>query len=131
MLRGGCYCGAIKYEIAGPTFHQTNCHCTICRRTTGGTYVSWFSASKADFRWLSGTPTRFQSTPHGTRSFCPRCGAQLVFEDSRFPDELDVTSVSLEDPEAVAPRDHTQTRTRLGFVKLDDGLPAYTDARDP
>ena len=36
MLNGGCFCGAIRYETAGTPFHQTNCHCSICRRTTGG-----------------------------------------------------------------------------------------------
>jgi hypothetical protein len=129
MLQGGCYCGTIRYETTGEPFNETTCHCSICRRTTGGTMVSWFSVRRDAFRWITGQPARFQSTPHGTRSFCPRCGAQLIFEDERYPDELDVTTVSLQDPDAVPPSDHTHTGTRLRFVRVADGLPEYPEAR--
>lgn len=33
MLKGGCFCGAVRYEAEGEPFHETNCHCSICRRT--------------------------------------------------------------------------------------------------
>ena len=33
MLEGGCFCGGIRYEVEGTPFDQTNCHCSICRRT--------------------------------------------------------------------------------------------------
>ena len=28
MLKGGCFCGRIRYETAGTPFHETNCHCS-------------------------------------------------------------------------------------------------------
>ncbi len=43
MLRGGCFCGNIRYEAVGTPFNETNCHCSICRRTTGAPFVTWFS----------------------------------------------------------------------------------------
>ena len=27
MLKGGCYCGAVKYEIHGRLLMFANCHC--------------------------------------------------------------------------------------------------------
>ena len=33
MLQGGCFCGRIRYEVAGHPFHEANCHCSICRRS--------------------------------------------------------------------------------------------------
>ena len=33
MLQGGCFCGRIRYEVTGTPFNETNCHCSICRRT--------------------------------------------------------------------------------------------------
>jgi hypothetical protein len=50
MLTGGCFCGAIRYEVAGAPFHETNCHCSICRRTAGAAFVTWFSVRSADHR---------------------------------------------------------------------------------
>jgi hypothetical protein len=105
------------------------CHCTICRRSTGGTTVAWFSVLKSDFRVLSGHPATFNSTPHGTRSFCPQCGTQLTFEDANFPSELDITTTSLDDPESVPPKDHTQTETRLSWLHPSDELPQFRAAR--
>ena len=130
MLRGGCFCGRIRYEAAGTPFHETNCHCSICRRTAGAPFVAWFSVARSGFRLVSGEPTRFNSTAHGTRSFCPRCGTQLTFEDEDFPDEIDVTTCSLDDPELLPPRDHTRTSSKLGWIRLADQLPEHQEGRE-
>ena len=80
MLKGGCFCGWIRYETEVTPFDETNCHCSICRRTTGAPFVAWFSVPRSQFRLVCGEPTRFRSTAEGTRSFCPQCGTQLTFE---------------------------------------------------
>jgi hypothetical protein len=129
MLRGGCFCGDIRYEADGTPFNESNCHCSICRRTTGAPFVTWFSVARPAFRLVSGTPVRFNSTDKGTRGFCRRCGTQLTFEHRDSPDEIDVTTASLDDPEAVPPRDHTWTSSQLGWVKLADDLPLYPETR--
>ena len=125
---GGCLCGAIRYEANGKPFHETNCHCSICRRTTGAPFVTWFTVRSTDFRIVKGQPAWVNSTEKGARSFCSRCGTQLTFEHADLPDEIDVTVSSLDDPELVPPRDNTRTSTRLGWVAA-DGLPEYRDAR--
>jgi hypothetical protein len=129
MLHGGCFCGDVRYEADGTLFNETNCHCSICRRTTGAPFVAWFSVRRSDFRLLSGAPVRFASTEKAVRSFCPRCGTQLTFEHGDFPDEIDVTTGSLDDPEAAPPHDHIHTSSKLGWVKLADSLPLYLEAR--
>ncbi|HEX4351305.1 MAG TPA: GFA family protein [Polyangiales bacterium] len=128
-VRGGCFCGRIRYEADAPFFHQTVCHCSICRRTAGAPFVAWFSAARNAFRLIAGTPTRFDSTSHGTRSFCPECGTQLLFEDSELPEELDINSCSLDDPDAIAPHDETHTATRLRWIPLAADLSSYPDKR--
>ena len=129
MLRGGCFCGRIRYEAAGTPFHETSCHCSICRRTTGAPFVAWFSVPRAQFRLVCGEPVRFRSTPKGTRSFCPQCGTQLTFEHEDFPGEMDVTTCSLDDPNALSPKDHTWTSSKLAWVTLADPLPRHQEAR--
>lgn len=129
MLTGGCYCGLVRYEATGATFHETSCHCSICRRTTGAPFVAWFSVPRAGFRLASGEPTRFGSSPKGERSFCARCGTQLTFAHADLPDEIDVTTCSLDEPNALPPKDHTWTARRLGWIALADGLPEHPQAR--
>jgi hypothetical protein len=129
MLEGGCYCGFVRYQVLGTPFYETNCHCSICRRTTGAPFVTWFTVRTAEFVFQAGDPARFSSSEHGTRSFCPRCGTQLTFQSSYTVGELDVTTCSLDDPNRVPPRDHTRTSSQLSWVELSDGLPRFSEAR--
>ena len=129
MLKGGCFCGRIRYEVAGSPFHETSCHCSICRRTTGAPFVAWFSVPRSGYRLVRGEPTRFKSTAKGMRSFCPRCGTQLTFAHEDFPGEIDVTTCSLDDPDALPPKDHSRASSKLSWVKLADQLPEYRESR--
>jgi hypothetical protein len=129
-LQGGCFCGFVRYQAAGAPFDETNCHCSICRRTSGAPFVPWFSIAKGDFRFVSGQPTQLRSSDHGTRSFCPRCGTPLTFQSSHLPDEIDVTICSLDDPERLRPRDDTRTSSALSWVRLDDHLPHFPEGRE-
>ena len=129
MLKGGCFCGLIRYEADAAPFHETSCHCSICRRTTGAPFVTWFSVPRSRFRVVRGEPTRFKSTAKGTRSFCPRCGTQLTFEHEEFLLEIDVTTCSLDDPDDVPPKDHTWTGNKLLWIELADRLPQYLEQR--
>lgn len=64
-LKGGCFCGAIRYAASGTPFHETNCHCAICRRTTGAPFVTWFSVPRTGFRFVRGTPNPFSMPGFG------------------------------------------------------------------
>ena len=128
MLTGGCYCGAIRYEADGTPRHETNCHCSICRRTTGAPFVTWFSVQSTHFRIVNGLPARFSSTEKGTRSFCPRCGTQIAFEHVDFPGLIDITTSSLDNPDLVPPRYNTRTSSRLKWI-VQAGLPEYWESR--
>ncbi|HEY7758710.1 MAG TPA: GFA family protein [Burkholderiales bacterium] len=130
MLKGGCFCGNLRYEAAGKPSHETNCHCSICRRTTGAAFVTWFTVPRSALRFTSGEPARFKSTPKAVRTFCPQCGTQLTFEHEDFADEIDVTTCSLDNPEALPPTDHTWTRSKLNWIELADVLPQYAKRRD-
>ena len=130
MLRGGCFCRAVRYEIDAEPSHQTACHCTICRHTSGAPFVAWFSVPVASFRFLSDEPATFKSSEHAARTFCASCGTPLTFQSTRSRGELDITTSSLDEPEQVPPRDHTFVRSKLSWVKLADGLPSHPAARD-
>ena len=129
MLTGGCFCGEIRYEAGGTPSHETSCHCSACRRTTGAPFVAWFTVPRSAFRLVGARPTRFASSPHGRRSFCPRCGTQLTFEHAGFSDEIDVTTCSLDDPERLPPQDHTWTSRRLRWVEAAGHLPEHPQDR--
>jgi hypothetical protein len=130
LLIGGCHCGSIRYAIRGAARHETVCHCTICRRSSGAPAVAWFTVRKDALAFTSGTPTAYASSEHGTRGFCARCGSQLTFSSSRYPDDVDVTTASLNEPERVPPKDHTFTSSCLSWARWEDDLPRFAEARE-
>jgi len=130
MLQGGCLCGYIRYATHATPSDETNCHCDDCRRAQAAAFVSWFTIPTADFHLTGGEPTRFASSDHATRTFCPRCGSALSFQRNDAPQEIDITTCSLDEPDRVPPRDQTHTRSKLAWVELDPKLPAYTESRD-
>lgn len=129
MLAGGCLCGAVRYEADGPAFHETICHCADCRRAVGAANVAWFTVKTAGFRFLSGPPTLFRSSDKVSRRFCGTCGTSLTYQYDDRADEIDITIASLDTPDAVIPKDHTQAGERLAWDVICDGLPEYTKFR--
>jgi hypothetical protein len=129
MLTGHCLCGATRYEADGTPFHQSNCHCSMCRRAAGAPFVTWFSVRRSDLRWTAAEPAAYRSSDHATRRFCATCGTTLTFEDDRMPDELDLTTCSLDDPAALPPQDQLETDARVPWVSLEPGLPVFPRTR--
>jgi len=129
MLKGQCFCGNVRYEITGVPSSETNCHCSICRRTSGAAFVTWFSVGIDEFRITSGVPRELKSSDHAVRSFCADCGTPLTFHSRRTANQIDVTSCSLDDPNQALPRDHTYIADKLSWIQLNDGLPAFQESR--
>ena len=46
-IRGGCLCGAIRYEGIGEPYNVTHCHCEDCRKSAGAPFATWASFRRA------------------------------------------------------------------------------------
>lgn len=127
MLAGGCLCGRVRYEAAGGVFSRSVCHCRTCQQAHGAPMVGWFSVKHAELMLQAdaGALGEYRSSDHAVRRFCTTCGTPLFFDDSRYPDDLDIATASLDDPEAAPPEKHIWTRSQLVWVRLADGLPRY------
>ncbi|MGD8498944.1 MAG: GFA family protein [Chromatiales bacterium] len=123
-IEGGCYCGACRYRIALDRLDDVaNCHCSICRRTTGGAFVTWATVPKSAFEWLAGRPRDYAPNDTSRRWFCPSCGAQLALWTSLSPETIDITVTTLDRAEDHPPNRHIFVRGKLDWVFVDDGLP--------
>lgn len=131
VLTGGCFCGRVRYEITGQPFHSTICHCADCRKASAAPFVACFSVKRAGFRLTRGTPRAFASSAWGTRRFCPDCGTPLTFVHADWPDDIDVTTCSLDTPASVPPTDHVRTASQLCWIHLADDLPKHAGPRPP
>ena len=102
-IRGGCFCGAVRYEIEAGDYIVANCHCSMCRKTSAAPFVTWLVAPASVFSYVLGKPALLQSSAKGSRYFCSDCGSPLVCINSDHPDQVDVTTGSLDQPENFPP----------------------------
>jgi hypothetical protein len=80
--------------------------------------VAWITVRRAELSILSGTPAVFLSSPGVTRQFCSRCGTALTYASNRHADTIDVTTASLDDPEAFPPTAEVWLEHRLSWQPL-------------
>jgi len=124
-LEGGCLCRAIRYRLSYRPGRTGHCHCSMCRRAAGAAMVTWTTLKEEGLVVTEGAPSWYQSSDHGRRAFCARCGTPLFFTSTRYPGYVDVTVGSLDEPARVAPDRHVYEPDRIPWLVMSDGLPRH------
>ncbi len=122
---GGCLCGRLRYRADAEPVRVVICHCGICRRVSGAPMLCFVHFPANAFTWLAGEPTRYRSSPHAERGFCPSCGSTITMHEPVIADRVQVTLGSLDAPEAIRPQDHVWTARQLPWLRIDDDLPRF------
>jgi len=129
-LKGGCACGAIRYELTASPLIVHACHCRDCQRVTGSAFVINIWIERKHVRTVSGEPGSFRLKGGSGRRhdvfFCDACGTHLWSRYHRAPgDCLFVRAGTLDDPGAVTPDVHIYTRSKLPWIVLPEGARAF------
>lgn len=125
-LQGGCLCGAMRYVLRTvPSVHY--CHCSMCRRATGGPFAVLAWVKWDDVGWHGDTQKAYRSSPIAHRSFCGECGSPLTLH---YDDDSGVETGkvafhvgTLDKPEQVTPNHHYGVEGRLPWADCGAGLP--------
>ncbi|WP_116091533.1 GFA family protein [Sphingomonas crusticola] len=123
MIEGGCLCGQVRYRVADKAVAQTLCHCISCRRATGGVSVAWAVFAEEDFALLQGEVREYSSSPGIFWGSCATCGSLVTYRRDSRPGHRDVTTATLDDPEAFPPTVEIWTGERIGWEMLNPDLP--------
>jgi hypothetical protein len=97
----------------------------MCRRQSGGAFLTLVQFPIGSFIWIEGKPTRSRSSPQVERGFCSQCGSSLAFHEAGLDDRVEVTLGSLDRPADVRPDDHVGSESQLPWLKIDDDLPRF------
>jgi len=124
-ITGGCLCGAIRYVARTRPTISMICHCRSCRRAAGSPAVAWLTFAARDVEIVRGTPHAFHSSPPVTRTFCAGCGTPLTYVSTARPEEIDVTTASLDRPERFPPTYHAWRGDGIDWARFADDLPTY------
>jgi hypothetical protein len=127
---GGCLCGRVRYRLGAEPLHAAHCHCSQCRRASGAPFLTWVAFPAQSFAFTQGEPGIYRASDFAERTFCPDCGSQLTFRHVESTHRIDVTAGSLDNAEVVHPVHHIWNSAKLGWLRMDDGLPRYPGERD-
>ena len=76
---GSCVCGAVSFNITTPITETGACHCGMCRKWTGGVFLS--VAVPPGGLEITGEEHLkvFASSPWAERASCNTCGSSLYY----------------------------------------------------
>jgi hypothetical protein len=129
-VRGSCLCGAVRFEVTGELEPRSFCHCTTCKRISGGVGTANARARSDSIRILAGRELlrTYQPEEGSAKTFCSACGSNLF--GAGWP-ESEFTSVRLpaiDTPFEGRPTQHIFTRSVAPWETLpDDCLQRFED----
>ena len=127
---GGCACGAVRYRLTGVPMFVHCCHCTSCQTETGSAFVLNALIESDRVETIAGAPEPVMTPSESGRGQnvwrCPECRVALWSNYGGATDIVRFVRVgTLDDPGALPPDVHIYTRSKLPWVILPDGTPAF------
>jgi hypothetical protein len=125
IVTGSCFCGAVRFELELPVLFCGHCHCSMCRKAHGASFVTWTAVPPDRLKITDGELdiAVFKSSAHGSRSFCRQCGSQLFCRpDSEV---VDIPLACLHGEIGLEPNAHYFYDSRADWTDVNDDLPKY------
>ena len=125
---GGCACGTVRYRLASQPMFIHCCHCLNCQRQTGSAFVVNLLIEADRVQVLAGAPQPVDAARDDGSSQriirCPECQVAIFSEYSR-PEVRFVRGGTLDDPTGITPDVHIYIRSKVGWLTLPEGTPAF------
>ena len=129
MIReGGCACGEVRYRLTTDPLFVHCCHCLNCQRQTGSAFVinALIEADRVELLAREPRPVDVPRDDGSTQTIwrCPTCEV-AVYSQYTSPRVRFVRAGTLDDPSSVGPDVHIFTKSKLPWVTLPAGVPAF------
>jgi hypothetical protein len=135
MIRGGCLCGGVRFEIEHVAGPFELCHCNRCRKASGSAFFAAIFVRVSDFRVVQGSELIrhyeapiVEGPPAYRTSFCSRCGSPVPSPHPGRP-MLEVPAGALDDDPGVRPDKHIFVEHKAPWFAITDQLPQLDKQR--
>lgn len=129
--KGGCICGAVRYEITSDPITFLACHCSDCQTITGSGFVLALRIPYDGATVIKGDAQPYERTEADQRKRiifrCPDC---LTVLWSKRPDTTDYITIyagTLDDSSLLQPAAHIWTKDLLPWISLPNGALQYEE----
>lgn len=116
---GKCLCGEVQFEVKGDVPHLYQCHCSLCRKTTGSSANAATFVHETNFVWLAGVENinSFVKDTGYRSAFCSICGSPLP-NVLRGADKYWVPAGLLEDFDGYEVVAHLHTNSKAAWEQI-------------
>jgi hypothetical protein len=126
---GGCYCGAVRYQVEGEPMFKGQCHCRECQYISGGSPNVVMGMPAAGFEYTKAAPkgfTRSDLPNPVTREFCEKCGTHILAKSPGLPGAVLLKVGTLDDPSVFGmPQMAIFTIDKQAFHQIPPGIPTF------
>lgn len=135
-LDGGCPCNEIRYRLDQSPLIVHCCHCRSCQKESGSAFKLNAMIETKFVKLLSDTSPEIVPTPSdsGEGQYVHRCPSCKHAVWSNYGHSGDIIRFikagTLDEPERAPPNIHIYVRSKLPWVKLDDGIPCMQEFYD-
>jgi hypothetical protein len=126
--KGGCMCGAVRYECTAAPMFMGNCHCRDCQQASGTAYAAAIGVPKSAVK-ITGDVKYYESKADSgamaKRGFCANCGSRLFSFPPFAPDLMVIMAASLDDSSFFKPGMNIYTASAQPWDHMDPSLPKF------
>jgi hypothetical protein len=132
LYGGSCLCGKVRYQFDVEPKVTVACHCSMCRKATGSVFATWTLVAKDHFRWTAGTDEigEFNSSEHGQRFFCKRCGTTLGNLTTKWPQFMNLAAGTLDQAPDLKIKFHAYVGSKAPWYAITDSCPRFDQLPD-
>ena len=125
LQEGGCLCGQVRFQARGQPTNIRICHCRLCQKATGSPFFARALYPMEQVA-ITGRIERYASSPQLNRVFCPACGTRLWAERPEAT-RLGIAIAAFDKPDELAPECHQFVSSKIGWLRINDGLPQHPE----
>ena len=129
-MSGSCHCGAVRFEVTEDFSAVRICHCTTCKKLSGGAGTTNGRARTDTIRVIAGEELirTYQPDEGSSKSFCSQCGSNLFGGGWPESESSSVRISAIDSPFDRKPEAHTYVRSVAPWENFpDDGLERFDE----
>lgn len=127
-LEGSCLCGGVRFQVTEPFEAVVQCHCTNCKKLSGGTGTSNGRGRSEAIEILAGRELlrTYQPAEGTAKTFCSQCGSNLFGGGWPTSERPSVRLSAIDSPFERKPEAHSYVRSVAAWETLpEDGAERF------
>ncbi|MEH8117811.1 GFA family protein [Aeromonas allosaccharophila] len=125
-LHASCLCGAVALTLPDQFDYMGNCHCSECRKFSGGDYASVGGLDGDKVTIVKGAEaiSHYRKSAETTLAFCRHCGSSL-FSQKSSSGKINLRLGVLDDVPSQRPAFHIFVGSKAPWHQIGDDCPQF------